>query len=327
MRTLTRNWPDRRLGRSICLAVCRLRNHLTGWFRRPDVNTTYRLMKPCFPDVGASPFRFAPERQAALLALMKGSPFEAKLAVGPAQFTAYPTEERIEVASSGLASLWALTYVGYRYMDIASRSAASERGKASDQLTIHADPVFGELIDYARRLFVADEEWPDQLPRPTWNAAFDSMDGRINNLFMGATAWVVLHEICHVAQDHTAYAGREYRLTQEHEADRFAVRWPLEQAVGDQREFRILAITVALAWLFLFERAKRGGDDHPPAIIRFREAASWFELNDESVALENAVYLLKGIFDPENDGMPLEMGPQTAFDWIDNRLAELFPRP
>ncbi|MDO9588806.1 MAG: phage exclusion protein Lit family protein [Brevundimonas sp.] len=323
---LTRNWPAILSWRlRLCFGELWrvIKKRIAG---RRYVPTTFETMKPYFRDVAAGPFRIAPERSDDLLALMGGTPWEIVLTGGPAQFTAYPDAGRIDVAPAGLASLWALTAVGYRYMELASRVAAGEGGKAHDQLIIHADPVFGQMVDYARRLFVADEPWPDGLPQPVECTAFDRTDGRINNLFLAATAWVVLHEIGHIAKLHTALLGRELRLGQEHEADKFAVCWALDHAAGEQREFRVLAISVALAWLFLFEWAKRGGDGHPPAIVRFWQAASYFQLDEQSPALENAVYLLKGIFDPENPDMPSNMNPREAFEWIDLRLEELFPR-
>lgn len=291
--------------------------------------TTYEIMKPFFEDVSASPFRIAPEREEEMAARLADAGVEAvDLVDGKARFVAMPGEDaHIRVSAAGLASLWCLAYVAFAFMDIASRTAASPAGRAVDQLVVFTSPAYGDLVAFARRLFGADEAWPDNLRLPVFGAAPGTPDGRANNLFLAATSWVLLHEIGHLSLGHSRLVSESLRLSQEEEADRFAVLWPLECCpTADQREFRVLAIIVALAWLFLFEQTSRGGGDHPASIMRFWQAASLFEVPDDSPALENGVYALKAIFDAETTDMPSDLTARKAFDWIDERLAQHFPR-
>ena len=291
--------------------------------------TTKEAMRPFADDVAAAPFLIAPERAEELSArLGKWGLSELLIVDGKARFVAMPGEDpHIRVSSAGLAGLWALSYVAYRFMDVGSRAAASPEGKRADQLVVRADPVFRSLVAFARRLYDADEAWPEDLPRPFAGAGIDTIDGKANTLFLAATSWVLLHEIAHMISGHSSKVSEALRLTQEEEADRFAVDWPLAQCPSAmQREFRVMAIIVALAWLFLYEQTSRGGGDHPAAIVRFWQAASRFGVPDDSPALENGFYALKAIFDEETAGMPADMSPRRAFEWIDDRLAELFPR-
>lgn len=293
------------------------------------MNTTREIMQPFFDDVAASPFRIAPERAAEMDERLKAEGVEDLLFVdGKARFVAMPgADAHIRASAAGLASLWALSYVAFRFMDIGSRLAASPEGQQSGQLVVSADPVYRELVEFARRLYQADEPWPDELPQPVHGAPFGTIDGCANNLFLAATSWVLLHEIGHMTLGHSRFKSESLRLSQEEEADRFAVLWPLDKCpTVQEREFRVLAIIVALAWLFMFELTSRGGGDHPAAIMRFWQAASLFDVPDDSPALENGVYALKAIFDAEAADMPEDMPPRAAFEWIDDRLAELFPR-
>lgn len=89
------------------------------------------------------------------------------------------------------------------------------------------------------------------------------------------------------------------------------------------REFRVLAISVSLAWLFLHEQAKGQGNDHPAAILRLREAVARFEMGERSAGLENAVYMLKSLFDPSTE-MPTGMMAREAFEWVCGRLETKF---
>lgn len=291
--------------------------------------TTYQIMRPFFNDVSASPFRIAPERAEEMEARLSEAGVETfDLVHGAARFVAMPGKgAHIRVSAAALASLWCLAYVAFRFMDVASRAAASPAGQAAEQLLINVAPTYMGLVGFARRLYVADEAWPSDLPQPQFGADPTTIEGRANNLFLAATSWVVLHEIGHLTLGHSRLVSEPLRLNQEEEADRFAVTWPLEYCpAADQREFRVLAIIVALAWLFLFEQTSRGGGDHPKSIRRFWQAASLFDVPDDSPALENGVYALKAIFDAEATDMPPDLTPRDAFNWIDDRLAQLFPR-
>jgi hypothetical protein len=210
-------------------------------------------------------------------------------------------------------------------MDITSRAARDP--ELSDQGQIDfggcwAKLNLGAYLDFARRLMNADE--PEGLVSPDAHAEPSSIEGRVNNLFFGALGWILLHEIAHVHHGDSALIPASMRVGQEYRADAFATAWVLDEAgAGLQREFRVLIVTTALAWLFLYEQARGHGTDHPAAIFRFREAVEKFAMGDRSVGLENATYMLKAIFDPEGD-MPRGMLAREAFEWICIRLEARF---
>jgi hypothetical protein len=87
-----------------------------------------------------------------------------------------------------------------------------------------------------------------------------------------------------------------------------------------EREFRILAVGVALAWLMLF--APVGGDaKHPAAYYRVMHVSSYFEAADDSVALEVLAHLLKALFFPSL--MPPTFStPAKLFAWTEEKLRE-----
>jgi Peptidase U49 len=95
----------------------------------------------------------------------------------------------------------------------------------------------------------------------------------INEVFFGAVAWILLHEIAHVRLGHEPDNGRSHK--QEKEADEFAAKWVFKEVPTDrEREFRIPVVGVALVWLLLF--APVGGDTkHPPAYARVMHVASY----------------------------------------------------
>jgi len=147
----------------------------------------------------------------------------------------------------------------------------------------------------------------------------------VNNVFFGALSWIVLHEIAHVHHGDGKLMPAELLVRHEYTADDFATRWILEDAGnGFQREFRVLMIIVALAWLFLHEQTVGAGSDHPAAILRFREAAALFDLGDRSVGPENAAYILKALLDPTTQP-PQHDTAKELFDWVSSRLEILYP--
>lgn len=290
---------------------------------------TQTLMEPLFAFANRTPFNIAPERGKALAEEVFGTKgWELTATKGKANFYALPEEAKVGATYAGLASLWCLSFVAFHLADIASRQQRD--GDRTVQCFDIGEECtllqLDEYLCYARSLFRGDREWPKSLRQPDVNAAFDSDAGRVNNVFYGALAWVLLHEIGHVYLDHEESIPVEQRLRQEFAADGFATRWVLCDAGQEmQREFRVLMVCVGLAWLFLNEETIGKGRQHPAAILRFQEAAALFELDDTSVALENATYIFKAIFDPETELQAFD-SPKEAFEQITSRLEELFPR-
>lgn len=278
-----------------------------------------------------APFAIAPERAGELKTLvMNSEDWTLNSSETEANFWVIVPDKAIYLSYAGLASLWCLSRVAFTITDIASRISRDPEAKGIDQVDlgqVWAERHLDEYITYARRLVASDESWPQVLQVPDATAASDSGEGRLNNLFLGALSWIMLHEIGHAHRQHTKFVGADQRIRQEYEADAFATNWILEKAGnGIDREYRVLALIVALAWLFLHEQVKGRGTDHPAAILRFREAVAAFKLGERSPATESGTYLLKALFDPASEDMPTGMMPREAFCWMATRMEELFGR-
>jgi hypothetical protein len=290
---------------------------------------TQTLMEPFFKFAKRTPFSIAPERGHDLAnEIFIKARWHLTVMGGQANFHAYPCETRVAATYAGLASLWCLSYAAFHVSHVASiyQRESRKSGTHIDIGEYCSNIKFNAHLDYASNLFRGDSEWPDNMKSPDVSAKFNTLEGRVNNLFFGALSWVILHEIGHVHLKHEKDIPVEQRLRQEFQADNFATSWILgESGSGIEREFRVLVVCVALSWLFLNEKTLGQGSDHPSAIIRFQESAAMFEMGERSSGLENAAYVLKAIFDPNSAAHPFDT-PKQAFEWVTNRLAELFPR-
>ena len=239
------------------------------------------------------------------------------------------TDKAIYLSYAGLASLWCIAFAAVNIADIISGKQREHGADGPSGVNIgeeYAIRNVPEHIAYAKALFRADKDWPSEFGIPDAEADICRLGGRVNNVFFGALSWILLHEIAHVHHKDTVLAPPSIRVRQEYEADDFATRWILEDAGdGPDREFRVLMIVIALAWLFLREQTVQGGYHHPPTILRFREAASLFRMSGMSVGLENAAYILKAFLDPATSA-PESATAHEAFDWISSRLEVLFAR-
>lgn len=292
---------------------------------------TLALVTPLFEHARKVPFNIAPEQGVRLAAEIFGQRgWELKLISGEANFYAIPADAVVAASASGLASLWCLCYAAYHLVDTASRLQRGKNDPDAPAFDIGGDcnaMRLGEYLGFARSLFHGEQEWPRHLVTPDTGMSLDSEEGRVNNLFYGSLAWILLHEIGHVHHKHEKLIPVAQRVRQEYVADDFATRWVLESAgQGLQNEFRVLTICVALCWIFLNEAEIGQGTDHPPAFNRFREAFALFQgLGPRSPALESATYLFKAVFDPET-ATPAFENPSQGFDWMVARLEQLFPR-
>jgi hypothetical protein len=164
-------------------------------------------------------------------------------------------------------------------------------------------------------------DWPDDLPVPDLSKTNDPWN-RINNVFFGAVGWIILHEIGHVYKDHQSLVPPTISIPQEYDADEFATRWVFENVTDDrEREFRIMVVSIALAWLMLFEPI--GGDaKHPPAHSRVREVTAYFGAAETSIALEVACHLFKILFFPACKGSQFDTA-EGLLDWTLQKLREI----
>ncbi len=291
-------------------------------------NTTKDVTQPLFKLAARTPFNIAPERGQELATEIFGpDKWEIRPIETEANFYADPPERAIYLSYAGLASLWCLAYAAFHVMDIASRAQRASKTPSQTEIDIGKELAslhIAAYVVYAEALFHSDQNWPENLSRPRTDIAFDSPEGRVNNVFFGALSWMILHEIAHVHHGDVKLIPVHLRVRQEYRADDFATCWILDNAgKGLGREFRILMIVVALTWLFFNERVVGKGADHPPAILRFREAAKLFQMGDRSAGLENAAYVLKALLDPTTQSPPHET-PKEYFEWVSARLESLF---
>jgi hypothetical protein len=296
----------------------------------PMKNTT-TLIKPLFERARKVPFNIAPEQGARLASEIFGERgWTFKLVSGEANFYAIPSEAVVAASAGGLASLWCLCFAAYHLLGAASRHQRGTNDSDAQAFDIGeycSAMRLGEYVGFARSLFHGEQEWPRNLATPDPDMPLESEKGKVNNLFFGSLAWILLHEIGHVHHKHEKLIPAEQRVRQEYVADNFATRWILDAAgQGLRNEFRVLTICVALCWVFLNEAEMGQGSDHPRAFNRLREAFALFQgLGLRSPALENATYLFKAVFDPQTVPPSFET-PSEGFDWMAARLEQLFPR-
>ncbi|WLA64940.1 phage exclusion protein Lit family protein [Bradyrhizobium diazoefficiens] len=282
-------------------------------------NDTASLMEPYFQLLGGNPLNIAPERATELMTDVFGGALWDLIAEkgappgGVQPFMADPDGKAITVSYSGLAMVWCMARFAILLRDVVK----ANRGAVEGPVDIGREmQTLRGYLEYAEALRQADLPWPNELMPPDI-ASVDQAE--INNIFFGAVAWILLHEVGHVHRQHEVESGRS--LKQEEEADEFAAGWVFEKVPdGRQREFRILAVGVALAWLLLF--APVGGDaKHPPAYSRVMHVSSHFEAAEDSVALEIVAHLFKALFFPTMT--PPTFGtPAELFDWTVNQLRE-----
>lgn len=291
--------------------------------------TTKQLFEPFFRYAARAPLNIAPERGRQLAEEVFGAEkWELLPSESEANFYAIPEDKAIYLSYAGLASLWCIAHAAFHIADIASRAQRAAKQPSQTEIDIGAEFAarrISEYLTYAEALLRIDRDWPASLPPPETNPSFDTAEGRVNNVFFGALSWILLHEIAHVHNRDQKLIPVHLLVRQEYRADDFATRWILDDAGnGLYREFRVLMIVAALTWLFLHEKVVGIGSDHPSAIMRFREAATLFQMGDRSVGLENAGYILKAVLDPTTPAPQFDT-PKEVFEWVSGRLETLFP--
>lgn len=265
--------------------------------------------------VAAAPYAIAPERAIDLEGkVFLGRPWGVAFGDGAkSSMKALVDSKEIWVPYSGLLSLWAAT--GAVVLIGTEAMAATRNG----QWALDSRP--GTPVAHAYRLLDASKslirnprtKWPGDLPAPDANAREGSLDWHVNNVFLGACGWILLHEIAHMHLSHAPDTSLDLRKKQEHEADEWATKWTLDHAPQNlQREFRLLAIAVGFTWLGLNDSVMRVDSTHPHAWERFGHCTNAFKTDALSPGLELAAYVLKACFFP-TDPIPTAETPEEAF--------------
>lgn len=265
-----------------------------------------------------SPFRIALERQDELFQVMDGVAWTFDTAPGHANFTARVGEKSIEAAHSALLSLWAVA-ASVRVLMVLMNTAADLE---LDEVTISPGGAGSEVVEFKHAAIALIRDplasWPRELPAPDPDAEANSENGLLNNLFLGAASFVILHECAHIALKHRHDSNT--RRDDELAADDWAVRWILDRAQDHlEREFRILAICIGFIWIGLIDEVRGTSLTHPPAARRLEKSFEKFDdAPDYSVAFEVSSYALKAFFDPST-ALPRPAHGRAAF--IDQLIA------
>ncbi len=269
----------------------------------------------------SAPVAIAPERQDELWEyIVRKKSWTFELTEGRADYFAATGEHVVGATYAGLAALWCLAYVAYHTMDVALAAQQEEGGRSDSPPAVDIGPHWRRLklsayVDYAEQLMGDDEIWPEVLEQPDAGAPLDCIAGRINNAFLGAAAFILLHEVAHV--HHRDINDNRLRRMQEERADRFAARWMLDEAgKGRDREFRIVMITIALLYIFLMERRWGAKATYPTAYERLQEASRHFSAGDRSVGLMSGCALLKAVLAPTAHPPKSFDSVADQFNWI-----------
>lgn len=273
--------------------------------------------------VCAAPFQIAPERNDELLDGIFGGEaweldFNTSLRPEDNTFRARPVSKVVEVNYAALASLWAVTKAAWL---IAREGMAANRAGQSELPTGHGTPVHEarRLLATARSL-IGDgaRQWPADVEPPVPGAAAGAEEAFVNNVFLGATGWIVLHEIAHIHLGHQGTVSTDASFGQEHEADGWAARWVLEKLDdGDPRgPFRVFAISAAAIWLAVLDEVRRGSTTHPHAWQRLGKLSGAFPHDELNPGYEMAAYVLKVVFLADQDIPAADHAEGAFFDLL-----------
>jgi hypothetical protein len=279
-----------------------------------------RLMRPFGEHVARSPFRIAPERADELNKLVNGQiPWDLVFKHGDTNFVAIPGDpdsdggNEIVARFAALLSLWAAAAASVTILD----AALEARRKGEDSLSSESGTPYDlavQYLSYSRDLVRnPDAPFPAALKPP---GAPDEPT-RLTNVFLGATAWILMHEIGHVQLQHQPAVTPDLSMQQEREADQFATKWLFgsESVPAPHVEFRILVIAVAMLWLGLMDQVRRGSVTHPHSSERFGLVRNHVPAGDDSFALECVAYLFKVAFMP-HEAIPESDQSSGAFDEV-----------
>jgi len=249
--------------------------------------------------VAEAPTRIAPERDRELLALFGGQQGEQSATEGEANFFANLKTGAIEARFAALMSVWATAHA---CLDLAEE-VRTARNAGKTKLVLDDHPVARRAYDLleASKALIGEHtfSWHQGLPIPDFRAQPGTEAASINNVFLGATAWALLHEVAHLKLDHQVTSNTDQEKREEFEADDWAAAWVLEKTPSaPEQEFRTFCIAVALVWLQLVEEIRGRDHIHPPAFERLTRCSERFPYNNNSPALEMAADVLKVVFDP-----------------------------
>ena len=230
--------------------------------------------------IAESPVFLAPQRERLLAELRKTIPwvYDVDVIDGGAVFSAVASgsEYVVNLPLAQLERLWAMTYGFLVSFDIArTRIPPGVECSSADHPEL-GPPL--KLITWAydglrkrKRL-----DWPEGLPRPNQPALCSDENLQMVNLhFLGAIAFIILHEAAHLHFKHPSskFQSSEESIKCENEADEWAADWIMGccPPMRDVRIFRGSCCVLALCLLNLLEFSvgpQSGKPTHPPTVER-----------------------------------------------------------
>ncbi|MDF2600616.1 MAG: hypothetical protein K0Q54_3439 [Methylobacterium brachiatum] len=252
--------------------------------------------------IAESPFRIAPERQQELYDnVLNKEIWDLVFTTEKANFSAFAAEKKIFVSFSALLSIWAVAHAAHTLSPAAAESMR-QGNRIIDVVAGSPLATAFEMIEAAKELIRNENSiWPPHLPVPIMETEEGTANARVNNLFLGAVSWIILHEIAHINLNHEEITSSIIRNKQEHEADIWAVDWIMKQPRDEfQRGFRIFSVSISLCWIGLIDEIRRGSTSHPHASERFGACIDSFNAQPLDYGVESASYLTKILFDPKS---------------------------
>lgn len=277
-------------------------------------------MRPFGGQITKTPAYLAPERQAELPSIFGDPPWELVFLDGTTNFKAVPSsngsDPEIQVSYWALLSLWAVAKAAviivdavYEAQALGEKTIPSEAGSAYRQAC--------EYLQLCRDLTRnGNKPFPPTLAPPN-SASTDREDIRVNNLFYGATGWVLLHEMGHIHLEHEIDVPSGLKIDQEYDADRWATKWvlPKNGILPQHYQFRILSLATAMLWIGIMNEVVGPSTTHPPAFHRLDQCRDLMDLGDDQTGLELGAYILKVAFLPTVDVGEFD-SPAEAFDEV-----------
>jgi hypothetical protein len=233
-------------------------------------------LRPLFERICTCTTYIAPERASDLQAALKGLPVHCTVDVqdGNAGISVDPMTCNVTLPLAQLERLWAMTYgflTAYR---------EGRKYFPRTEITVQEAPELQvplQLVSWASKGFRVGErlDWPTGLPRPDAPGGDGEHVECINRFFVGAVAFILLHEIAHHLLNHPSpmYQSDDESMKCELEADRWSGDWILEKCPNDEkiRIFRGNCCVLSLSMINLIEvhfRSNAGRKTHPPVAER-----------------------------------------------------------
>lgn len=292
------------------------------------------LLQPLLNRIAECPALIAPEREAELGEVQKVTPwkYDFDLADGARGISANLDTNTINLPLAQLERLWAMTYGFLEYFDIGRKHPpGGEIGV--DQCPEMRIP--SEMLNWAAAGMEKKVrfQWPEHLPQPGQpKGADEELLEKVNRHFLGAVAFIILHEIGHLHYRHESpkFQSEDESIRCEFEADAWAAAWIMEKCPEDLHLwiFRADVCVLALTMINLVEYQEgpqTGKRTHPPTVERIlRFSDRWARESEGKVAhlKDFPLYLAASILQTQRLNLGLDIAPRIQHDSMTDYLVD-----